>query len=321
MILLKLLSKIYLFVINIINFYYDKFPPKSLGFPVICVGGIRAGGSGKTPLTDWVIGKITEAGKTPVLFSRGYKRISKKTEVIPSYCETTWETVGDEPMMLKNHRKNLWLAIDKNRHKAAKKLCKEFSLAKSNIVGIMDDGFQHRKFPRNLDIVILTETDLTDDILPFGRLREPVKSLERADVIVTTQKIDNPKNCVVKFVSDGFVNVLSKFKQTKFDGDIFAFCGIARPERFFKNVESITKKPCKKLSFPDHYRYKNKDYKMLNSATEATFVTTEKDFVRFDTKKTVFDEKLWSLSYRISIEAENEEFLSRKILEICRSKR
>lgn len=319
MLFLKFLSKIYLLVINFINFYYDKFPPKSLGFPVICVGGIRAGGSGKTPLTDWVIGKVIEAGKTPVLFSRGYKRLSNQTEIVPPNCETSWEIVGDEPLMLKNHHKELWLAIDKNRRRAEKKL-RSFGL--SNIVGIMDDGFQHRKFPRDLNIVVITPNDVIDGVLPFGRLREPVKSLERADVVISTEKINSiPKSkfCEVNFVSEEFVNIVSGERKTALDGDILCFCGIARPERFFESVEKLTKKNTKRLIFPDHHRYNDKDYETLNSASQAVLITTEKDFVRLDTKKTENAEKLWYLSYIVSIDAENQKLLSGKILEICRS--
>ena len=317
MLLLNTLSKIYLFIINLINSYYDRFPPAPLGFPVICVGGIRAGGSGKTPLTDWVIGKVAETGKTPVLFSRGYGRLSSQTEIVPPDCETSWQAVGDEPLMLKNHHKNLWLAIDPNRRRAERKL-RAFGL--KNIVGIMDDGFQHRKFPRDLDIVIITDGDLTDKMLPAGRLREPQKSLERADVIVSTKKIDNPKNCVVNFVSDGFVNVLSGEKKTAFDGDVLCFCGIARPQRFIESVEKLTDKPCKRLIFPDHHKFTDANYKTLNSASEAVLITTEKDFVRLDTKKTEIAQKLWYIPYGVSINAENEAFLRSKILDVCRGK-
>ena len=326
MILLKLLSKIYLFVINRINSYYDKFPPKSVSFPVICVGGIRAGGSGKTPLTDWVIGKVIEAGKTPVLFSRGYKRKSTQTEIVPPDCETSWQAVGDEPLMLKNHHKELWLAIDANRKRAEKKL-RTFGL--KNIVGIMDDGFQHRKFPRDLDIVIITPNDLTDEVLPLGRLRESIKSLDRADVVVSTKHNEElgirnaelkDKLCFVNFVSLEFVNAVSGERKTAFDGDILAICGIARPQRFIESVESLTKKNCETLIFSDHHRYTDSDYKKLNSASQAVLVTTEKDFVRFDIKKTENPKKLWYLYYIVSIDAESEKFLSDKILEVCRSR-
>ena len=314
MLLLKAISKIYSLAVTLKNLRYDKHPPKPLNFPVISVGGIRAGGSGKTPLADWVIAKTVEAGKTPVLFSRGYKRLSKQTEIVPPCCETSWQAVGDEPLMLKSHHKTLWLAIDPNRRRAEKKL-RAFGL--TNIVGIMDDGFQHRKFPRNLDIVIITENDLTDEMLPSGRLREPKTSLHRADVIVSTQKIANPKCCVVKFTSREFVNVVSGERRTSFDGDILCFCGIARPERFFQSVEKLTGKECAKLVFPDHHRYTDKDYKKLNSAPQAVFVTTEKDFVRLDTKKTEITKNLWYIPYVMEVESESDKFLNNKILDVC----
>jgi len=316
MLLLNPLSKIYLFIINLINYRFDKFPPKPLDFPVISIGGIRAGGSGKTPFADLIIGKVSEMGKTPVLFSRGYKRISKQTEIVPPDCETNWQAVGDEPLMLKKHHKNLWLAIDPNRRRAERKL-RSFGL--KNIVGIMDDGFQHRKFPRDLDIVILTETDLTDKVLPSGRLREPIKSLERADIIVSAQKTDSPKNCVIEFVAEEFANAVSGEKKTEFDGDILCFCGIARPQRFIDSVKKLTGKDCKTMIFSDHHKYNNADYNALNSASQAVFITTEKDFMRIDTEKSEFLQKLWYIPYRIRVNPEDNNFLSNKISELFRS--
>jgi tetraacyldisaccharide 4'-kinase len=310
----RILSLIYILIITIRNFYYDRFPPKALDFPVISVGGIRAGGSGKTPLTDWVINKITQAGKTPVLFSRGYGRISKRTKIVAPQDESSWEKVGDEPMMLKNHHKNLWLVIDGNRKRGEKKL-RCFNL--KNIVGIMDDGFQHRKFWRNLDIVIITPEDLADMMLPLGRLREPTKSLERAGVIISQEKIESKKNCVVKFCAKEFVNAVSGEKKERFDEEILCFCGIARPERFLRSVDEITRKSNKHLFFNDHHKYSSNDYKILNSASQAELITTEKDFVRLNTKKLENVHKLWYLSYGVEVDYENNEFLKTKIFEVC----
>ena len=311
---MKILSFIYLVIVKIRNLYYDFFPPENLDFPVISVGGIRAGGSGKTPLADWVIGKIEETGKTPVLFSRGYGRKSAQTEILTPDDECFWEQVGDEPLLLKNHHPNLWLAIDGNRTRAEKKL-RSFNL--KNIAGIMDDGFQHRKFPRNLDIVIITPDDLNDKMLPLGRLRESAKSLSRADIVVSQEKFENPKNCLVKFCAKEFVNAVSGEKKTNFEEEILCFCGIARPERFLKSVNDLTKKSVKCLFFGDHHQYSKKDYEILNSASQAVLITTEKDFVRLDTKKMENADKLWYLSYRVEVYDENCEFLKNKIFEIC----
>ena len=310
----RLLSLIYLFVINLRNRYYDRFPPKKLDFPVISVGGIRAGGSGKTPLTDWIIERIEETGKTPVLFSRGYKRLSRRTEIVAPDDETCWQAVGDEPAMLKRRHKKLWLAIDANRKRAERKL-RAFGL--KNIVGVMDDGFQRRDFWRDLDVVILAPSDLTDNVLPSGLLREPVKSLERADITASQKEIKNGKNCIVEFVAEEFVNAKSGEKKLNFDDEILCFCGIARPQRFLDSVNRLTKKENKHLFFPDHHRYCDKDYKTLSSASQAVLVTTEKDFMRLDAKKTEKLQNLWYLSYRARIENESYVFIKNKILEIC----
>jgi len=313
-ILLKILSVIYITAIKIRNLYYDFFPPKPFDFPVISVGGIRAGGSGKTPLADWIIGKIEESGKTPVLFSRGYGRKSAQTQIVAPKDVCSWEQVGDEPLMLKRHHKNLWLAVDGNRRRAEKKLQK-FNL--KNIVGVMDDGFQHRKFPRNLDIVVISCDDLSDKTLPLGRLREPINSLKRADVVVSQEKIENEKYCAIKFCAGEFVNAVSGEKKTNFDEEILCFCGIARPERFLKSVNDLTEKSNKFLFFGDHHKYSNKDYKTTNSASQAVLITTEKDFVRLDVKKMENADKLWYLSYGVEIDDENRAFIENKIFRVC----
>ncbi|MCL1946950.1 MAG: tetraacyldisaccharide 4'-kinase [Chitinivibrionia bacterium] len=315
---MRFLSFIYLFVINLRNRYYDKFLPKKLDFPVISVGGIRAGGSGKTPIADWIIAQIEEAGKTPVLFSRGYKRLSKQTEIVSPNNETCWQAVGDEPLMLKKHRKKLWLAIDANRKRAEKKL-RAFGL--KNIVGVMDDGFQRRDFWRDLDVVILAPNDLTDNILPLGMLREPVKSLERADIILSQKKIKYGNNCIVEFVADEFINAVSGEKKLNFDDEILCFCGIARPQRFLDSVNKLTKKENKYLFFPDHHKYCDKDYETLNSACQAVLVTTEKDFMRLDAKRIAKMQNLWYISYSARLENESYGFMKNKILEICGEKK
>jgi tetraacyldisaccharide 4'-kinase len=299
------------------SLYYDFFSPKAQSFPVISVGGIRVGGSGKTPLTDFVISKIEEAGFTPVLFSRGYKRKSNRTQIVSPESKTTWEEVGDEALMLKTHHKNLWLAIDAKRKRAEKKL-RAFGL--KNIVGVMDDGFQHRQFARNLDIVILSPNDLNDKMLPYGRLRESAKSLKRADLIVSQEKIESHKNCLVSFAAGEFINAISGEKKTSFDEEILCFCGIARPQRFVDSVKELTKKDFECLFFPDHHRYCDKDYKKLNSAPQAVLVTTEKDFMRLDTKKTEKMQNLWYLSYGVKVEAENDGLITNKILGVCGEK-
>jgi tetraacyldisaccharide 4'-kinase len=308
------LSFIYGIVVKIRNSYYDLFQPEPLDFPVISVGGIRAGGSGKTPLADWIIGEIEKNGKTPVLFSRGYGRKSAQTQIIAPQDICSWEQVGDEPMLLKKHRKNLWLAIDGNRCRAEKKL-RKFNL--KNIIGVMDDGFQHRKFPRNLDIVIISPDDFSDKMLPHGRLREPIKSLKRADVVVSQEKIKNEKSCAIKFRAGEFVNAVSGERKTNFEAEILCFCGIARPERFLKSVNDLTEKSNKFIFFGDHHRYPNKDYEILNSAFQAVLITTEKDFVRFDIKKMENADKLWYLCYSADIDDENCAFLKNKIFEVC----
>jgi len=191
----------------------------------------------------------------------------------------------------------------------------------------MDDGFQRRDFKRDLDIVVLSPNDLQDKVLPLGRLREPTKSLERADITVSQTPIPvgaDPRVCpikkaeniVVEFTTNEFINVVSGEKKTNFNEDLLCFCGIARPERFVASVEKLTKKVSKHIFFPDHHKFRNKDYALLNSAPQATLITTQKDFMRLNEEKTEKLQNLWYLSYSVVMDAENERYFRGKIKEV-----
>jgi len=177
-------SAVYSAAIGLRNFAYDSLPPLSrkLDRPVISVGGIRAGGVGKTPVAQ-LIGQhiINNCGYDVVFLSRGYGRVSKKTVVVKPHGDADWEQTGDEPAMLHANLPGSWLGIGADRAAVAKKLS---PIIPEKSVFILDDGFQRRQVRRDLDIVCLSESTFDDRLIPAGYLRESTAAIARADVVL-----------------------------------------------------------------------------------------------------------------------------------------
>jgi len=304
----KVLAKIYSTIVTFRNRQFDKNPPKPLPFPVISVGGISAGGTGKTPLTALIIEHCIAQGKTPILFSRGYGRTSNGTVIIPADGSMpTWETVGDEPAMLRRRYPSLWLAIDSNRMRAAGQILQK---SPKSVVGIMDDGFQHRYMHRDLNIVTLPANFGSDKVIPVGLLREPHESLQRADCIIFTGEpdqitndliINNSQNklCgVMTIETNGLIHSASN-RVTRFINEpVTLISGIARPERFYDSARSHFKCIKNHLVFSDHHIFSAEDLKLLTTNEDQQFCTTEKDWIRMSTIISAKVENLWYLSIR-----------------------
>ena len=178
------LSRVYAAAVNTRNFLYDTVPAlsKSLCRPVISVGGIRAGGTGKTPVAQ-LIGQyiMEERGYGVAFLSRGYGRLSRKPVIVKPREAADWELTGDEPSMLHANLPESWLGIGADRAALAEKLS---PLLPEKSVFILDDGFQRRQARRDLDVVCLSENTFRDRMMPAGYLREPASSLARADIVL-----------------------------------------------------------------------------------------------------------------------------------------
>jgi tetraacyldisaccharide 4'-kinase len=138
----------------------------------------------------------------------------------------------------------------------------------SSEMHLLDDGFQHRQLARHFDIVLVSEEDLNDQLLPKGRLREPVSSLSRADALVIAS--NQP--------SEPFASLPPKPPSRP-----VAFCGLARPERFFKDLNTRGVEPCAMVAFPDHHRYTSREIDKLRKIAHRNkangYVTTQKDLM------------------------------------------
>ncbi len=318
----RFLSKIYGSIIKRRNLNFDRNPSLSYKsrFPVISVGGIRAGGTGKTPLTMHIAQQLVSQQLNVAFLSRGYRRRSKEDQIVLPYEKANWELIGDEPAMLHGNIPQSFLAVSSSRTRSAQRL---EQLAPPNTVLLLDDGFQHRNLKRDLDIVCLNETILSETLLPAGYLREPLESLNRAQALVLTgskerlsalqevasvikTRFPGIEVFVAVQIVDCWVNASTGQEQLEPPlKEPVAFCGIARPHRFFQLLDSQGVHPVKKMVFPDHHRFSRYDIESIHKLYSHGLVTTEKDAFRLRNNNFVPEQKLWYLKIKIQFESES----------------
>ncbi|WP_448587844.1 tetraacyldisaccharide 4'-kinase [Thermocrinis sp.] len=270
------------------NWLYDKrvFKSYSLDVPVVCVGNLSVGGSGKTSLVRFLANALSEKLHVVVLL-RGYRRKTKGL-VVASYkgkVKASLEEVGDEAYMLSKVLKNSSVLVCEDRYAGGTFAVKELS---AELV-ILDDGFQHRRLKRDLDLVLLKERDLKDRLLPFGRLREPVSSLRRADAVVLSYQ--DVKEWDFSFEKPVFKLHRTNWRVVSSEGRVvdymdktfIAFCALGENQQFFQTLKRLGVKTEKALSFPDHYEYKN-----FKLEKKRLYLTTLKDFFKLEPSENLY---------------------------------
>jgi len=291
-------SVLYHGAISVRNFCYDKhiFKSKILPIPVISVGNISVGGSGKTPFVMYLIEKILSLGKKPAVLSRGYKRVTN--ELIISCpergAEADVQMLGDEPALVSQTFPNVPVAVKKDRHRAGLAVLEKFGAD----VFILDDGFQNRELYRDIDFVLARSSlkDFKDNYLPAGNLRDLKSRIGQADIIVLTShgEWDIPGDgfnrqypeiplAGITFVPRDFVNhAYQSFPIESMSGKkIAAFCGIANPKQFFSTVESLGSQIVTKKVFRDHCWFDEYDIDEIFGGDEDIIaITTAKDAAR-----------------------------------------
>ena len=303
-------KSIYRTLLFIRELRFKIFPPRRFPFPVISVGGISAGGTGKTPLTSTIIDIVTDLGYTPVLFSRGYGRTSKEYLLITPEQECTFTEVGDEPAMLKARHPSVWLAIGSKRVISAQKLLKHLP---SRAVAILDDGFQHRYLARDLDIVTLPPTLFNEQLIPAGLLREPLSALQRADLLVplsdssfTEEYLDRislfNKPIITAQITTPYWQDLYGNRLSHLTKPLALFSGIARPQRFISAAKKHSTTITSTTIFNDHHTFSDQEIEKLAQLHLSSYGTTEKDLQRLSTNNRAKLEKLYYLVVTLTIE-------------------
>ena len=275
---MKFLSGIYASVAGARNSLYDtKFlKSRKLSWPVISVGNISTGGSGKTPFVIMLGELLAEKQYRFDVLSRGYRR--KTRGVLNVKADGRPEDYGDEPLLFAR-KLRCPVIVGEDRYAAGKYAERAYE-SQSNAAHLLDDGFQHRQLHRDFDIVLVNREDLEDTLLPVGRLRESLSALRRADAVVV-----DPEFPIHKLPEGNFQvwRVERKVEVPSINNPVIAFCGIARPQRFFSELRKSGLDVREEIVFGDHHRYSIKDVERLMRAQKqakgSSLVTTEKDSI------------------------------------------
>jgi len=287
-------SILYGWITSIRNIFFDSGILKSYSFdlPIIAVGNLSVGGTGKTPQIEYLIRLLSPNYKIATL-SRGYKR--KSEGFILANESSTAEILGDEPFQIHQKFPKIQVAVDANRKNGIEQLLK---LKEKPEVILLDDAFQHRKVKAGFYILLSSYDDLfcDDFMLPTGNLRESRSGARRANVIIITKcpkdlselaqetirkRIGLPVPVFFSFIdydSEVYNEFESKNVMDISDVDKLLLAGIAKPEPFFAYLQAEKNI---KMEFPDHHSFSDKDISEIkNKATNKLIITTEKDYVR-----------------------------------------
>ena len=324
------LSIFYWIITSLRNFLFNIgiFESYQFDIPIICVGNLNIGGTGKTPQIEYLIRLLSNKYKIATL-SRGYKRES--TGFILANNNSDARNLGDEPFQFFNKFKNILVAVDADRKNGIENL---LSLNNKPEIILLDDAFQHRKVKCGLYILLTTYSDLFchDFILPTGNLRESRSGASRANVVIVTKcprnlslsnknlinqklKLNKTQQLFFSFIDyddkiyseNEILNILDISKKDK-----LIIAGIANPKPFFKHLESENDLV---LEFPDHHIFSEKDiFEIKKLSQNKIIITTEKDYVRL---KNFEIENLYYLPIK-SLFVENSLVFDETVLEYIR---
>jgi len=295
LVLLSIFSLLFRFVIFLRNSMYNLglFKSTKVKSKVISIGNIVAGGVGKTPFLIFLAKKLISKNKIAII-SRGYRsKFEKKSLHITKESIFTYKDIGDEPMLIKNHIKDVSIFIGREKLLSAKKASDlNFDIT------LVDDGFQYRKLKKDLEIVILNAKEPfgKNNFLPRGYLRESPKNLKRADYIIinnATTKLKDLENTIKKYTNcpiiytkptpSKFRDLSKKSIEIEKKSKVALFCGIANPELFKATIEDMGFDVVNTLYLLDHEKIsleKLNDFINKSFQKNANYIlTTEKDAV------------------------------------------
>lgn len=344
-VLLYPLSWLYGFAVSIRNRAYDLKILKTTEFavPVISIGNITVGGTGKTPHVEYLVNLLKENYEVATL-SRGYKRKTRGFHYVETNAKAI--NVGDEPLQIKNKFPEVTVSVCEKRVEGVQKLMNAGNEKTPDVV-LLDDAFQHRRITPGVNILLIdyNRQIKEDSLLPLGRLRESVHQMRRANIIIFTKCPDEVTPIMrrilgndvgllpyqrlyfTKLKYDKLVPVFSAnqlnddyYKEKKYS--ILLVSGIASPKLIHKYLKAYSRN-IELLTFPDHHNYSKQDILSISKKFNAMesenkiIVTTEKDSMRFkdfdDLPEEVKD-AMYFLPVKVSFLDEEKESFNKKIL-------
>ena len=305
--LLRPFALIYLSVAQLRNALFDRklFKSWRSPIPVVSIGNLSAGGTGKTPLVDLVVKYYLSIGCKPAIISRGYQRESKGVQLVSDGQKIILSSreAGDETAMLAWNNPDAIVVVSEKRKDAVTYIANRFAQRLPGVI-ILDDAFQHRAIQRNLDIAVINTSEpfKKAKMLPEGRLREPLKNLSRANLIILNKITDEKKaGLIMKEVEKtGLPVVKARVKNGElicFSGafatsdeapsprslNALAFAGIAAPENFLESLLNEGVNVAAHRFFRDHEHLNAKKLQAVRREAEKkglSLITTEKDYFR-----------------------------------------
>jgi tetraacyldisaccharide 4'-kinase len=298
-----------------VGFDWGLLPIRRAGVPVVSIGNLTAGGTGKTPMVAAIADWFTSRNVRPVILSRGYRSLEN--------------AVNDEKLVLDQLCPDVAHLQSPNRVKSAQAAC---ATHRAQVL-ILDDGFQHRRLARDLDIVLIDALDPwgAGYLLPRGLLREPKSALKRADLIVLTRADHCEPGTKERILSEirrashsrplieasfepvGLTNASGAMTQVEsIAGSVVAFCGIGNPEGFRKTLRGagMESRLVEFRTFPDHHHYTTTDLDDLarwaRNLGADTLITTQKDLVKIP-QSDLAGSPLWALTIRARITAGQDQ--------------
>ena len=313
---------------------------RSFTTPVISVGNITVGGTGKTPHVEYLVRLLSKEAKVAVL-SRGYKRKTHGYQLADK--DSTMRDIGDEPYQMKLKFPNIEVAVDANRCEGIDHLINDEQTKDTDVI-ILDDAYQHRYVKPGINILLVDYHRLIiyDELLPSGRLREPIESKKRADIVIITKCPDslNPIDYRVLIKAMKLYAYQSLFFTSlhygapyllfggdetrvpkKQNSDVLLLTGIASPEQMIDDVQPNVKS-LKPLTFPDHHAFSPRDIEKINNAFAAmpqesrVILTTEKDAARLRNVSGLSEDvkqRLLVLPVEVKFMLDGEEIFNDKI--------
>ena len=278
--------------------WYVRHPEarRALAAPVISVGNLAVGGTGKTPVVAALARWLLSQGHTPSILSRGYARRRPADGVVVvsdgSGVLASVSVSGDEPQMLARALPGAVVLVSADRYLAGRLAERRFGCT----VHILDDGFQHVALERTVNLLLISPADLDDAVLPAGRLREPLEAARAADAVLVSGGeeevapvsrrvgVQPAFRIVARYAAPRLVHPFGSMLPRMAGARALAVAGIARPERFFHAVRVHGWEVVKELAFRDHHWFDAADLtRMLAVARDVqadVILTTEKDAMR-----------------------------------------